>query len=629
MRQTAYLFLLAIALAAPLAPAASPTPVPWSAERSWEVQRIGTPEVSPDGRWIVAPVSRPVLADDKVSVDLWLWSADGRTQRAITSDPGSESSPRFSPDGQTLAFVTRRQDDKAPQIYLLSMAGGEARRLTTFATGASAPRWAGNERLIFASRIWADAALDQQAARQKSVEDAKVKAQIWDQGPVTVWDSFRDARQGHLFSVDVASGAVTPLTQATGLQLPEFSQGFDSSFDVAPDGTELAFVADSDAAPNRVNSDVYVLPLGVGAARNISVGNLGFDDSPLYSPDGRHLMFLQRRVPGFYGAKARVMLLDRRSKQTRELHADWDRSAAGLSWSGDGRTLYGAIEDQGTVRVYELPLSGQPRAITGAPSFSGLSAHAGGLTALRQTFIEPPTLVRIDPRNGEARQLSTLNDTLLAGTAPGSYESVTYAGADGAPIQMWVNYPPGFDRSKKYPVFVVIHGGPHSAVINGMQWRWNAQVFSSWGYVTAWPNFHGSTGFGEAFTDAIDPEWGEKPYVDVIKAAQWLAAQPWADAQRMVNRQECTCRRGCTWTGSASLSVANVMLAGRLGLMGQPCAHAPGGCSGLQRVALGAERPGSGAAAPEPHALQVPCLSAAHASAYARSRTPGHLRQAT
>lgn len=528
MRHAVMLTLLA------LAPAAAQAAQPFSAERSWEIQRIGSPEVSPDGRHIVAPVSRAVMADDKVLTDLWLWSSDGSVQRPLTGDPAAESSPRFSPDGQTLAFVAQRDDDKTPQLYLLPVAGGEARRLTTFATGVSVPRWVGNDRLVFASRVWADLPLDQQAKRQKEREESKVKAQVWDGGPVSVWDTLVDDRQGHVFSVEVASGTVASLTLGRGLQLPRFSQGFDGAFDVSPDGRELALTADSNPAINVDDIDVYLLPLAGGEARNLSQGNAGTDGSPLYSPDGRHLVFLQQRTPGFYAAKSRPMLHDRRSGSTRELHADWDRSASGLVWSRDGRTLYGAIDDAGTNRVYELPLAGKPRAITGESSFSGLSVAPAALAAIRQSFIEPPTLVSLDPRRGSARKLSTLNDALLADTALGSFESVTVAGANGADVQMWVNYPPGFDRSKKYPVFVLIHGGPHNAITNSMQFRWNAQVFGSWGYVTAWPNFHGSSGFGEEFTDSINPEWAEKPYQDVIAASKWLAAQSWADADRMV-----------------------------------------------------------------------------------------------
>ena len=258
---------------------------------------------------------------------------------------------------------------------------------------------------------------------------------------------------------------------------------------------------------------------------------------PLYSPDGRWLAFAQQRTRGFYGDLRRLMLIDRRGGAVREVVGDaWDRSADGLVWALDSKRLYGTIEDAGSVRVYEIPLDGKPRLITGDEMFSslGISARGGVLVGLRQTFLEPPTVVRIDAKAKRVTKLSTLNDALLAGTALGTYESVTYTGANGKPIQMWVNYPPGFDKSKQYPLFLLIHGGPHNAIPNGMHFRWNAQVFGSWGYVTAWPNFHGSSGFGNAFTDSINPQQDALPYRDVIAAAEWFAGQPWIAADRMV-----------------------------------------------------------------------------------------------
>jgi dipeptidyl aminopeptidase/acylaminoacyl peptidase len=154
--------------------------------------------------------------------------------------------------------------------------------------------------------------------------------------------------------------------------------------------------------------------------------------------------------------------------------------------------------------------------------------------ALRQSFKEPPTLVRLDLGNGAATQLSAFNDTTLANTAQGRVESVTYPGSGGAPIQMWVVYPPDFDPSKRYPVFMLLHGGPHNGIQDAVQWRWNAQVFANWGYIVTWHNFHGSSGFGQAFTDSINPDRITKPYEDTIKAAEWLAAKPYVDAERMV-----------------------------------------------------------------------------------------------
>ena len=179
--------------------------------------------------------------------------------------------------------------------------------------------------------------------------------------------------------------------------------------------------------------------------------------------------------------------------------------------------------------------TGRHQAVTGASSFSGLeiAGKPATLVAIRQSFSEPPTLVHVATRDGAATKLSDHNDALLAGAAFGQVESVTYKGAGGADIQMWVIYPPGFDPSKKYPLYLLLHGGPHNGITDSWTFRWNAQVFSGWGYVTAWHNFHGSSGFGQAFTDAINPDSITKPYQDTIRAAEWFAEKPWIDRERM------------------------------------------------------------------------------------------------
>lgn len=530
--------LLTLGLMAAAAPVLADTAAkqPFTVERSWEIQRLGTPTISPDGRRVVAPVTRFAMAEDRGYTDLWLWSADGSGERRFTTHTSNEGGPVFSPDGRQLAFVAQREDDKAPQLYVMPLDGGEATRLTTLATGVQSPKWFGDgSKLAFVSRVFNDLPLADQGKRLEERAASKMTARVFE-GSITAWDQYLDEREFHVFAVPVSGGEVQALTQPTGLSLPRGSvMGTDALFALSPDGRELAFVADSDPAPQRSDNDVFTVTIGDAEATNLTADNPANDGFPAYSPDGRFLSFSQQRIKGFYADRMRLMLRERRSGTTRELYPDFDRSIGSVLWADNSRRLYASIDDAGTERVYELPLEGRPRALTGVESVGSLAlSKSGRLVGLRQTFIEPPTLVSIDLRRGETTQLSTINDALLAGTDFGTYESVTYTGANGADIQMWVNYPPGFDRAKKYPFFMLIHGGPHNAITNGMAFRWNAQVFGSWGYVTAWPNFHGSSGFGQDFADSINPNWADKPYEDVIKAAEWFAQQPWIDTERMV-----------------------------------------------------------------------------------------------
>lgn len=513
-----------------------------SVERLWQLQRIGSPVASADGRYIVAPVTQYDVKADKAHTRLWLFSADGKQQTPLTAEGLRASEATFSPDGKTLAFISQRDKDDAGQIYLLSMdKPGEAQRLTQVPTGVYGIKWAGKH-LYFISRIWPGKSWDEMTAQLKADKDKKVSARQWNALPYSQFDHWIDEnRQAHVFRIAASGGDVQAVTQPLGYELPRASQSA-SSYDIDSKEQYIAFTANG--WDNQVDAKIDIFLARIGAANaegaksaeNLTTDNQAPDANPSFSPDGKSLAFTRQRIHGFYADTAKLTIYDLAKKTSREVASNWDRSVSNFVWTADSRGFYSSIDDAATQRLYHIDAkSGKTRAVTQATSF-GQPALAGGntLVATNDSFMYPARLVTVDARNGKTTRLDSFNDDILNNTKLGTYESVTYKGADGKDIQMWVHYPAGFDKSKKYPLFLLIHGGPHNATGDSFSYRWNAQTFASWGYVTAWPNFHGSSGFGQDFADAINPDWRTKPLADIQAATKWFENQSWIDTDRMV-----------------------------------------------------------------------------------------------
>ncbi|MCF1427911.1 MAG: S9 family peptidase [Shewanella sp.] len=519
----------------PLASAMAEAGKPLSVDVLWQLNRIGSPTISPDGEQIIAPVTKYNVDTDKGSTQLYLFDADGKTQRPLTVEGMRISEPVFSPDGKTLAFISKRSDDDAGQIYLLPMNGpGEAQRLTQVPTGVYGIKWVG-EHIYFISRIYPGQNWDEMGKQLKADKDDKVSAHQWNALPYSHFDHWLDEdKQAHVFRIPAKGGEVEAITQPLNIELPRSYQSA-GSYDIHPDGKLIAFNANGWENQVDPNIDIFLATIGSGESINLTADNPAPDASPQFSPDGDTLAYSRQQIPGFYADTSNLVLVDLDDKSKKEITTDWDRSVSRWTWNEDSDGFYAAIDDAGTSRLYQISVKGKVKPITKNTNFGTPDVSEDGtLVATNDSFLYPARLVKVNTRNGKTTRLDTVNDDIMKDVHLGTYESVTYKGHNGQDIQMWVHYPPGFDKTKKYPLMMLVHGGPHNAITDGFHYRWNAQTFASWGYVTAWPNFHGSSGFGQEFADAINPDWKNKSLDDVLKATEWFEAQPWIDSDRMV-----------------------------------------------------------------------------------------------
>lgn len=528
--------MLLLCVLMPVASAFAEPSKPLSVDVLWQLSRIGNPTISPDGQYIIAPVTQYDVPEDKGSTQLWLFNQDGKSQRAITAKGLRVSEPVFSPDSRTLAFISQRDKDEVGQVYLLPLDGpGEAQRLTDVPSGVKGLKWVGKH-LYFISSIF-PAKNWQEIAEQLTVDkDNKVSARQWNALPYSSFDHWIDEdREAHVFRVAAKGGSVEAVTLPLNKQLPRSSQSA-ASYDIDPSETWIAFNANGWDNQVDPKTDIFLAKIGSGKVENITSANQAPDTNPSFSPDGKTLAFTRQSINGFYADTAKLTLLDLKRRSEKVLADNWDRSVTRFVWTPNSKGFYAAIDDAATRRIFYINASnGKVNAITDATNFSQPAiANDGTLVAANDSFLYPAQLVSINPKNGNRTRLDHFNDDILADVDMGTYESVTYKGYDNQDIQMWVHYPAGFDRSKKYPLMMLIHGGPHNAISDGFHYRWNAQTFASWGYVTAWPNFHGSNSFGQDFADSINPDWKNKSLEDVLKATEWFKQQPWIDSERLV-----------------------------------------------------------------------------------------------
>jgi len=511
---------------------------PFSIHDMLAMSRISEPDAAPDGSRVAFVVRETDLDANRGRQDIWVAALEGAEPRRLTTHPDADTSPHFSPDGRTIHFLSRRGGSS--QVWSIPVDGGEATRITDLPLDVSSFVLSPDGRRIAVSLdVYPDCeTIACTVEREKERSARKTTGQLYERLFVRHWDTWKDGRRSHVFVLPVAGGE--PIDVLRGMEADSPTKPFGGSEDYAftPDGASIVFTARDVGREEAWSTDfdLWVAPVdGSSKPRCLTDANPAWDGHPVFSPDGKTLAYLAMARAGYESDQFRVVLLGWPDGPRRVLTEAWDRSLESLVWAPDGRTIFANAQNLGHKSLFAIDSrTGEARTLVREGTVSALTAAGTRIVYALDHLRSPAELYSIGADGAGTRRITGLNDARLAAARMGQPEQFTFAGWNGETVHAWVVRPVDFDPARKVPVAFLIHGGPQGSFSNQFHYRWNPQVYAGAGYAAVMVDFHGSTGYGQAFTDSIGRDWGGKPLEDLQKGlAAAVERYPWLDGDRV------------------------------------------------------------------------------------------------
>jgi dipeptidyl aminopeptidase/acylaminoacyl peptidase len=582
-------------------PAVAQTKHPFTFEDMMKLKRVGEPEVSPDGKWVIFSVVDVDLEANTKTPHIWIVPTAGGQEREIIADQDGDR-PRWAPDGKRFAFISTKEGGSQVWVADFDGAAGTVsavHKLTSIATEVDGELWSPDgKNILFTSDVYPEcdgepgAESQCNAKKLKEAEQSKVKALIFEHLLYRHWNAYKEGKRTHIFVLSVdwlasiheekvrGSGSTVTVYSGSPKALPRdltpgdydapvFSLGEQDDYAFSPDGKEICYTSNHDKnEAASTNNDLWIVPVNfpgdakpadvLAKTKNITADNPASDSTPLYSPDGRYIAYRAQQRPGYESDRFRLMLYDRKTGEKKNLTEDFDRWVGTYTWLPNSKAIYFTADDDGHIQLFRVGFDFRTTSIFDGTFDDPAFTPDGRDLFLTKMGVEfPNRIIRLNVSKTEEFMAQSrakldkggvidqgmigedpsvaadLNREVLSHVAMSDLESFWFTGAKKDLVQGFLVKPPNFDASKKYPVKFLIHGGPQGAWGDDWSYRWNAELFAANGYVVIMINFHGSTGYGQKFIDAINGEWGGAPYEDLMKGLDYAEkTYPFIDKDR-------------------------------------------------------------------------------------------------
>ncbi len=510
---------------------------PFSIRDMLAMDRISDLQVSPDGKRIVFTVRETDLDANRGRTDLWLVGTDGQGLRRLTSDPAADFSGRWSPCGQCVFFLSTRSG--SAQVWRIKVNGGEAQQVTKFPLDVNGLVVSPDGATIAVTmEVFPGTSVEATAEKLEETAKRQASGRIYDRLFVRHWDSWSDGRRSHLFVLPRQGGPARDLMPAMDADTPHKPFGGTEEIAFTADGKGIVFTAPGMDGGEAWSTDMGLFHVPVDGSqppRCLTEANEAWDTTPVFSPDGKTLAYLAMARPGYEADRLRIILKDWPGGRERVLAAAWDFSVNALAWSGDGAAILATAGNKGQTSLFAIDVkTGKVRTVVEKGSVNGFAPAAKRIVFERHDLRSPVEIYSVRPDGSDEKAVTAINAARIAAARLGEPEQFSFKGWNDETVYGYIVRPVDFAAAKKYPVAFLIHGGPQGSFGNDFHYRWNPQAYAGAGYAVVMVDFHGSTGYGQAFCDSIRGDWGGKPLVDLQKGLEAaLARCPWMDGKRV------------------------------------------------------------------------------------------------